>query len=409
MNLARALIRELVDKRLWPIAAVLVVALVAVPVALSRGGESADAELSQTPAGAPAGAGAATVAAVELAGPPSVRSRAGKVRDPFRRRAVETGAGSKPASDAPGASSGGAGDASAPSNATGGERTGETPTDRIDTTKTISVRFGRADSLRRIPRLKAGTGLPAGEDAVVRYAGVVAGTKLARFVAVNDVLGKTAGDAKCYEKDDACYALDMKAGDRQTFIVDGVTYEIEVVAVPQGGAGDSSTADAKVNRSYYRTKVRFGGDSTPAGTRTLSRLTPLPSTSDHAVIYLGVSSKGAAFLLGGGVTAEGEGECLDANCRIVALDAGESTLVDVVPAGGGDTRQYTLEVAALDKLGASAAIAEKMRARVHRDGRDVLRAMLEDPQAAAAADAFTYDADAGLLVPDTSKVRKVTG
>ncbi|MGH2942678.1 MAG: hypothetical protein ACRDLN_07900, partial [Solirubrobacteraceae bacterium] len=44
MNFARALIRELVDKRLWPVAAVLVVALVAVPVVLSRGGESAAAE-----------------------------------------------------------------------------------------------------------------------------------------------------------------------------------------------------------------------------------------------------------------------------------------------------------------------------------------------------------------------------
>lgn len=266
------------------------------------------------------------------------------------------------------------------------------------------MRFGKSDNLRRMPRLKPGTDLPAGQDAVVRYAGVVAGTQRARFVVADSVKGKTGGDAKCYEKDNSCYALDMRAGDKQTFIVDGVTYEIEIVSV----AGNADTTDAKVSSSYYRTTVRFGAGASPA-TRPLSRLAPLATASNHALIYLGASSKGAVFLLGSGVAAVGEGECLDADCRIVALDRGESTLVAVISADGDATRKYTLEVAALEQVRASPTVAETMRARVHPRGRDVLREMLEDPQAATAIASFTYDADTGMLEPGASKVTKVTG
>ncbi|MEA2224295.1 MAG: hypothetical protein QOH83_2671 [Solirubrobacteraceae bacterium] len=408
MNFARALIRELVDKRLWPIAVVLLVALLAVPVMLSRGDDDPASDDAPPVADASAGAGATKVPAVTITGPPSVRSRPGQVRDPFRRTPVKLATATTPSS----AASAGGGTA-APSAAAP-----DMPTDRVDTTKTIDVRFGKADNLRRMPHLEAGTELPAGQNGVVRYAGVVAGTQQARFVAVDGVIGKTDGDAKCYGKDGGCNVFDMKAGDKQTFIVEGVNYEIEIVSVPQGAAGNADTPavpaapaapGAKVSYSYYRTTVRFAAGSNRAAARSLSRLTPLPGPSDHALIYIGATSRGAAFLLGSGVTATGEGECLVVSCRIVALERGESTLVDVTPADDGAPRRYTLEAVTIEKVDASATVAKKMRARVNPHGRYALHAMLEDPQAATAFGLVTYDADTGMLEPGPSKVAKVTG
>jgi hypothetical protein len=372
---------------------------------LGRGDDDPASGDAPPVADAAADAGATKVPAVKITGPLSVRSRPGQVRDPFRRTPVKLQTATTPSSAASATSAGG--DTAAPSAAAP-----DMPTDRIDTTKTIDVRFGKADDLRRMPRLKAGTELPAGQNAVVRYAGVVAGTQQARFVAVDGVIGKTAGDAKCYGKDGGCNAFDMKAGDKQTFIVDGVNYEIEIISVPQSTGGNADTPDAvqaKVSYSYYRTTVRFAAGSNRAAARSLSRLTPLPGPSDHALIYIGATSRGAAFLLGSGVTATGEGGCLDVNCRIVALDRGESTLVDVTPADDSAPRRYTLEVVTIEKVDASATVAKKMRAHVNPHGRYALHAMLEDPQAATAFGLFTYDADSGMLEQGPSKVAKVTG
>ena len=84
MNPVRRIADDLVEKRLWPIALVLVVALVAIPLFVGGGSSptAADAELAATPAPAPIESAAP---AVELVGPPAVRTRPGKLRDPFRR------------------------------------------------------------------------------------------------------------------------------------------------------------------------------------------------------------------------------------------------------------------------------------------------------------------------------------
>jgi hypothetical protein len=412
MNFARALIRDLVDKRLWPIAIVLVAALVAVPLLLSGGGDStADDPSLVARAPADADADAAKVAAVELAGPPSVRSRPGDVRNPFRRPPVAQTTTETPAAapadaapaDAPAASGvtgTTTGTTTTPSNGNGS--TTQTPTNRIDTTKTIDVRFGKPGSLRRIASLKSGTDLPSGTAGVVRYAGVVAKTRRARFVAVNETVGKTDGDATCYRKDGACYALDMQAGDKQSFVIAGVSYEIEILAVPLAGAGDADSQDVPVSASYQRTEVRFG--ERLGTSHSISRLTPVPGSADPALIYLGVSAKGATFLLGSGTnaTASGEGECVDSRCRIIALKQGESMVVDATQ-GEGKARRISVAVTSIDEVDASADYAKKMHARVHPDGREALTAMLRDRTAATAIGAIRYDAETGLLVPAASK------
>ena len=50
MNHLRTLVRDLVERRLWPVALALVIALVAVPVVLGRGGEQTPAPIAAAPA-----------------------------------------------------------------------------------------------------------------------------------------------------------------------------------------------------------------------------------------------------------------------------------------------------------------------------------------------------------------------
>ena len=82
MPFLRNVLKDLVDKRLWPVAALLVAALVAVPVVLGRSGDDAT-----TTAALPAtGAGTSTNenASVTLeTTPDDTRHDGGQLRDPF--------------------------------------------------------------------------------------------------------------------------------------------------------------------------------------------------------------------------------------------------------------------------------------------------------------------------------------
>jgi hypothetical protein len=85
VSFLRALLGDLVEKRLWPIALLLAMTAVAVPLVLGRGGTgAAGAPVAAQPAAA-GDAAALSAPAVEIVGPGSVRSRSGNERDPLRR------------------------------------------------------------------------------------------------------------------------------------------------------------------------------------------------------------------------------------------------------------------------------------------------------------------------------------
>jgi hypothetical protein len=113
VNLLRAVLGDLVEKRLWPIALLLAITAVAVPVVLGRGGTgAADAPVATQPAAAAGGAASATPV-VEIVGPASARSRPGTERDPFRR-ATPAGAATATADGAPAPAQAGSTAASSP-------------------------------------------------------------------------------------------------------------------------------------------------------------------------------------------------------------------------------------------------------------------------------------------------------
>ncbi len=152
---------------------------------------------------------------------------------------------------------------------------------------------------------------------------------------------------------------------------------------------------------HHRTVVRWYA-AKPGMSRPLARLTPLGGLVDPALLYLGVTrSKGAyaVFLLGPNATSDGEAACEDdTDCRVIGLKSGQSQLVTVQPPDGGEARQYHLEVVSVKAVATDAATARTMRAKVHADGRDVMREIWQDRPTADALRPIRYDRDTGLLV-----------
>jgi hypothetical protein len=300
VTLLRNLLSDLVDRRLWPIALLLAIAAVAIPVVLGSGGEGAtDAPAAPLPADAVA----SPVPAVEVVGPAAVRSRAGKVRDPFRRSAK--GAAARATDDG----------APAPRSSSSGSKAASTSSAGAD-------------------------GTPA----------EVPATTTARTTAT--------------------------------------------------GAGGVSAAAAASGPSVYRTRVRWGQDA-KSGVHGVARLQPLGGVTNPALLYLGTTRAGtrAIFLLGPNASAEGDGTCAEKSCRVVRLKAGDKTVVSVQGEEGSTVGRYTLVVARIARQAAgSEDAAVKLRARVHHDGRDALRAMIKDAKTAAAIGQFRFDRSLGAVV-----------
>ncbi len=237
MSFLRSLLDDLISKRLWPIALLLAVTAVAVPVVLGHGGDAAAPAVA--PANVPAVDAAGSTPAVQVVGPPSVRSRPGKVRDPFRRAATaaesvatEDGA---PAAKTPAATSGGG--AKAPAE-TGSK---STPAPTV-TTPSVPTEQGGATTApaATVPRTRVHWGADA--TAAVRglsrlqplgglanpalvYLGTTADHTRAVFV-----LGPNAtatGEGACAE--DSCRVVALKAGQK-----------IDVTVTSLDDAGESS-------------------------------------------------------------------------------------------------------------------------------------------------------------------------
>jgi hypothetical protein len=214
MSGARGLLRDLIERRLWPVAVLLLVAAVAVPIYLGRSSaqDGAVAPLATAQPDATASKAAVSIETqAEL-------DRRGAVRNPFKQLHVHkaatksipsAAATSSPATDptaAPGGSTGSGSDGSVPpltSGGSGGAGTGTgtgtatTPaTDPFDTHH-LTLRFGHADAAalktyRDVARLSP---LPTAENPFFVYTGVLKDGKTAVFLLSSDAVA--SGDGKC--------------------------------------------------------------------------------------------------------------------------------------------------------------------------------------------------------------------
>jgi hypothetical protein len=237
VTVVRGIWADLVAKRLWPVAAALVVALVAIPVVLAKPAPKAPA-----PPAPLASAGPAPLVAT----PAAIRSNSsgapvgGKFKDPFKqlhlpkpakdssgagggKDAAAAGAGGLPAPGT-GGGSGFGGGGSRPSGGSGGSG-------GSDHIVKLKVRFGLANGKRTVREITPGTALPATSNPLIVYLDVKHGA--GHFLVSSDVT-KTEGDGSgtCKPSQTVCSELEVEAGNTQFFDTQsGEQYQLDVLEV----------------------------------------------------------------------------------------------------------------------------------------------------------------------------------
>jgi hypothetical protein len=250
----------LVQRRLWPVAILLIAAAVAVPTLLSKS--------PPPPATAPAVAVKADKDAV-LAEAPIVTAAAdgdrsgrrhvlGSPKDPFKPQATPTPAPAtkavKTGTTKPPTTGGSVGGASPTTGASPAPVTGTpvvpAPKPKKYELYELTVRFGASDAQRPprkdVKRLQA---LPSNDDPVLIYLGVLDDKKTAVFLLDSGVVAQ--GDGTCRPSRTTCETIHIREGETEFFDVpgeDGVVsedgsgqqYELDVLKIRK-----TSTTDAK--------------------------------------------------------------------------------------------------------------------------------------------------------------------
>ncbi|MDX6643359.1 MAG: hypothetical protein QOD76_1321 [Solirubrobacteraceae bacterium] len=248
MNFFRDLFVDLVDKRLWPVAAVLVGALVVVPLVLSKSPSTTQTRAAVAPAvSGPDVPGQR----VSLGGEPTV-SVHGEERDPFKQQFVQqqaavSGLGAAVAQAAsstatpsltttPSSVSSGGGTSSSGTSGSGssGSSGSSKTTSSSGPTSQIEVKFGKATSKLKTYKLNALNALPGNGDPLLIFTGLLKDGKTAVFLVTSDATSQ--GDGKCSPSGTVCASLLMKA-DQVEFldVVDAsgttVQYELDMQGV----------------------------------------------------------------------------------------------------------------------------------------------------------------------------------
>ncbi len=280
----RTVFQDLVERRLWPVALVLAIALVAIPVVLSSpASDTAGTPTTPVAPVVPATGSGSSLSAfqpvVNTEGSKSTEIRKSlkgfSSKDPFKVHNLPTAASAE-LSAAAGATAGvtagdtgtttttgsgttttesGSGSGSTGSGTSGsGTSTGQSSAPKYYTW-TATVRFGIGENpdKKRLERFRA---LPNSENPVVVFMGVTTDGKSAVFL-VSAATG-TTGEGDC-EPDDTCTFLYMEPGQTQTFeAVDAndavVTYTLKLIdnKVEETEAPKSSSSDGKASSRAQR-------------------------------------------------------------------------------------------------------------------------------------------------------------
>lgn len=288
MNAARTLLQDtwrgLVQRRLWPVAALLLVALVAVPVALRTEPEPAPAPARDQVAGDSAELASEPIVGVASASErEDVRRVLGKRKDPFRptnqpRREPAQQATADTADSADGVSEPTTNEAAGSSGAaSGGTTTTITPaapapapppraTPEPDeperSTHFLTIRWGSSEDeeleRRNIERLDA---VPTTEEPVVIYLGLTDKGRTAVFMI--DAGASAQGDGRCRPDPANCATIELSEGETEFFDVedeDGTVsqYQLDVVRIHAPDAkGASAARRARAARAVGRRSGRF--------------------------------------------------------------------------------------------------------------------------------------------------------
>ena len=271
MNIA-APFKQLVERRLWPLAVLLVAALAAVPMLLSKEPEAPmPATSAVQPSNATADAALATQPIVTV-GDGAARDARRKVlgarKDPFKpeirakKPKVETPAAPAKSSSSSSKDSGSSSSGGVTTPPTPVAPTPVTPTEPVKTYEvwSLKLRFGLSDAAelktRNVKRLKA---LPSAAFPALIYLGVLEDHKTAVFLV--DHGATVQGDGKCFPSADDCQTLHMKKGNiafvDAAFEGQEFQFQIEMRGIVREKTTDAKavTAEAKGGRDALRARM----------------------------------------------------------------------------------------------------------------------------------------------------------
>jgi hypothetical protein len=278
--------RQLVQRRLWPVAILLIAALVAVPLTLAKEPDAAPAPPPAPSVGKDELAVAPIVTAVSTTDRSKRRRVLGTAKNPFavvkpEKPAVvtartsevtrtETVKGGEPAASSP------TGAATSPTTSVPVTETPAAPATPVAPTpvkKTydkydLTVRFGEAASGSGRETLKRLQPLPSADQPVLIYMGVGADGKTAIFLLDHDV--EAVGDGKCKPSPDACETIRLRAGDTEFLDVKDAAgnvtaqYQLDLVKIHKStttsaAEAKASYAGSKAGRRLLRARVSADG------------------------------------------------------------------------------------------------------------------------------------------------------
>jgi hypothetical protein len=293
--------RQLVQRRLWPVAILLIAALAAVPLALAAQPEpAAPAPAAQADSGETALATEPIVAQAAVSDRSKRRKVLGKAKNPFGVASTDTGsaapADSKGSTTAvepkPTSSSAPATGGSAPATSVA-PTTGSTPvaappppTPKTYEMYELTVRFGDATASGQRQTLKRLQPLPSADAPVLIYLGVLKDGKTAVFLVDHGV--QAVGDGVCRPGPGDCETIRLQAGDTEFLDVTDATgavtaqYQLDLVKIHKSSTASAAraTASSKAGRRLLKARVASDG---PTGYRWDTAAGALERRPGHAL------------------------------------------------------------------------------------------------------------------------------
>jgi hypothetical protein len=284
--------RQLVQRRLWPVAILLIAAVAAVPLALAEEPEPAAPVADTTATDDASGESALAVEPIVAQATTVDRAKRRKVlgsrKNPFGVPKTQQ-PGSAPAPNSDGSivasaptgqseSSGGTNTPSGGGSAPSGGGSAPTPATPVTpepeprkyTYQELTVRFGSAEDSPERKSLERLQPLPSAEEPVLIYLGVLKDGKTAVFLVDHGV--SAIGDGDCRPSPEECETVRLREGETEFFDVTDeagqvtAQYQLDLVKIHNGTTASAAraTASSKAGRRALKARVASAG---PTGYR----------------------------------------------------------------------------------------------------------------------------------------------
>ncbi len=254
MTFLRNVWADMLEKRLWPLALVLLVGIAAVPTVLVKKNQQHDTQqvVAAVAANRAANAGPDAVVALDTSAAATARrNHLGRQRNPFDQlfapkvKVTTTSSAAGTTTTVSGSSGGSSGSGGSGTSGGGTTTTPKQPA----TTKTaysVSLHFGQAGTMRTIHNIPRLTPLPSAVNPFFVFLGVKDDGKTAVFLVSSDA--KATGDGACKPSDSDCETIEMKAGDTEFFDLttdSGVQqYQMDLISISTKTVTSTAAANA---------------------------------------------------------------------------------------------------------------------------------------------------------------------